>query len=119
MSGKLNCSAINCVHNMTGLCSANTISVEGGQARSSKETECGTFSEKGFINAVTNSVNSNIPGEIKQIFSKDEIEMSPSIRCQAQDCRYNRNKVCNASDIEIYGPQASSSCDTQCQTFAE
>jgi hypothetical protein len=93
--------------------------MEGSQAKSSQETECATFSEKGFFNAVTNAVNSNIPGEIKQIFNKDQIAMSPSIKCQAQDCRYNLNKNCQATAIEVYGPQANSSCDTQCQTFAE
>jgi len=48
MSGQLSCSALSCVHNMSGLCSANTIHVLGSGAHTSNQTMCDTFAEKGF-----------------------------------------------------------------------
>ena len=51
MSNKLNCTADTCVNNINNLCSANTIHVEGNIASTSSETQCETFSEKGFKNA--------------------------------------------------------------------
>ena len=119
MSGKLNCSADGCVHNMSGLCSANKISVEGNMAHSSKSTECRTFAQKGFINAFANATNMNIPGEIRQFVNKDEVVMSPTIKCQAVNCTHNVDQVCGASDVAIQGPGATSSEGTQCETFIE
>ncbi|OFI07484.1 hypothetical protein CLOACE_03130 [Clostridium acetireducens DSM 10703] len=119
MSAELICSAANCVYNSNGLCSANNISVKGSTAHSSTGTECNTFKEKGFKNAITNVANMNVPGEIRQVFSKDSIEMSPNIRCEAVNCIYNSNTDCNASNVQIHGPGADKSCYTQCETFKE
>lgn len=119
MSGKLSCSAANCVNNVNGLCSANTIEVDGPRAQTSSGTECNTFAQKGFKNAVMNLTNMNLPGEIRQIFSKDSVEMNPSIKCRAVNCIHNINEICNAKSVMIYGPGARSSDDTECQTFKE
>ena len=119
MSTKLNCSAQNCVHNTSGLCTANTIQVAGSAAHTSSSTQCDTFAEKGFVNAVTNMTNMNIPGEIKQLFNRNSIELSPYVKCEATNCMHNVDRVCGASNIEVYGPGASDSQGTQCETFAE
>ena len=119
MSVKLNCSALGCVHNMGGLCSANYILVEGIQAHTSKATECKTFAEKGLANAFINAINSNIPGEIRQFFNRDEVVMSPSIKCEAINCTHNVDEICGAGNVVIHGPGASSSDGTQCETFVE
>lgn len=117
MSGKLSCSAGNCVHNMNGLCSANSIHVNGITSHSSSGTDCSTFSEKGFKNAFMNMGNMNIGGEIRQLFNSGSVEMSPKIQCDAVNCMYNANKQCDASNIQIYGPGATSVTGTQCETF--
>lgn len=119
MSGKLNCSANGCVHNMSGLCSANYIFVQGNQAHTSKSTECKTFAEKGFVNAFANVANSNIPGEIRQFVNRDDVVMSPSIKCEAINCTHNVDQICGASNVAIHGPGATSSDGTQCETFVE
>ena len=117
MSVKLSCSATSCVHNMSSLCSANSIQVAGGNADSSAATECNTFAEKGLKNAVTNMVNMNVVGEFKQVFTNGSVEMSPKIKCEAVTCNYNANKVCSATNVQIHGPSASTSEGTQCETF--
>jgi len=119
MSGKLNCSADGCVHNMRGLCSANHISVEGNQAHTSKSTECNTFEQKGFVNAFTNVTNMNISGEIRQFVNKNDSAMGPSIKCAAINCTHNVDEICGASSVAIHGPGATSSEGTQCETFVE
>ena len=119
MSGKLNCSADGCVHNMSGSCSANYISVEGNQAHTSKSTECNTFARKGFVNAFANVGNMNITGEFKQFVNKDDAVMNPSIKCGAINCTHNMDQICGASNVTIQGPGATSSDGTQCDTFIE
>lgn len=119
MSGKLSCNAEKCVNNINGLCDANTIHVTGDKSHSSRETECETFSPKGLINAMSNFTNMNLVGEFKQLFSKDSIEMSPEIKCEAENCIYNVNELCTASNVQVYGPEARTSRETECETFKE
>ncbi|WP_127836653.1 DUF1540 domain-containing protein [Clostridium prolinivorans] len=117
MSGKLSCNALNCVNNVNGLCSANVIHVIGAGAHNSRETMCNTFAPKGFINAVTNLPNMNVVGEIKQVFTTESIEMSPSIKCEAINCKYNESRKCKSLNIQVIGSKAGSSEETQCETF--
>ncbi|WP_234123027.1 DUF1540 domain-containing protein [Clostridium hydrogenum] len=116
---KLMCSANTCVNNMNGLCSASTIDVHGIKAHSSNGTECETFAERGIRNALSNLTNMNIPGEIRQIFSGNSVEMSPRIRCQAINCSHNKGKECIARTVQMYGPGAVTSEGTECETFEE
>lgn len=119
MQGSLSCSAMNCVNNISGLCSARNIHVSGTSARSSSDTHCETFAEKGLKNAIFNLTNMNITGEIRQLFNKDSIEMSPSIKCEAINCNYNVEKFCTARGIQIYGSGTPSSDGTKCETFID
>ncbi|WMJ80528.1 DUF1540 domain-containing protein [Clostridium sp. MB40-C1] len=119
MDTKLSCGVGNCVNNINGLCSAREIKVNGEEATSSNETLCETFGERSFKNAVTNIPNMNIPGEIKQLFTQNSIEMTPKVLCDAINCNYNQDRVCNASSVQINGMQASTSQDTKCETFRQ
>ncbi|MBL4936264.1 DUF1540 domain-containing protein [Clostridium sp. YIM B02515] len=117
MSRQLSCSALDCVHNMSGLCSANTIHVLGSGAHTSNQTMCNTFAEKGFKNSVAHFPNMNVTGEIRQLLNNDSIEMSPSIKCESVNCIYNEDRVCMAHNVQVSGPRAQSSQDTVCETF--
>lgn len=117
MSGSLTCSASTCVHNTGGLCSANKIEIMGKVASSSKGTNCNTFANRGIKNALTNMANMNIQGEVKQLFSKDTIMMSPVISCSAKNCAHNLEGRCNAREVDIIGYDAVSRENTECETF--
>ncbi|MCY6371251.1 DUF1540 domain-containing protein [Clostridium ganghwense] len=120
MDTKLSCSAGNCVHNINGLCAAREIQVTGLTATTSNATQCNTFAERNFKNAFTNLANMNVVGEAKQLFARNSsVEMSPKIACDAQNCLYNKNKICNASSVQINGLQAQTSELTQCETFRQ
>jgi hypothetical protein len=119
MAGDLSCSAGACVHNQGGLCTANQIHVGGIHAMTSAQTQCGTFAEKGFTNAVSHIGNMNIMGEIKQVFTNGTIQMSPYIKCDAVKCVYNGSGVCTASNVQISGINADNSEETKCSTFIE
>jgi hypothetical protein len=119
VSNTLSCNALNCVHNTSGLCSANKILVDGMSASTSNETNCHTFAEKGLKNALTNMLNMNVAGEMRQIFNKSSISMSPEIACEATKCVYNMDKVCSAQNVQIIGSSANTSDDTKCETFRE
>lgn len=114
---RLTCSSAECVHNMSGLCSANTIHIGGRVANTSAGTECDNFAQKGIKNAFLNVANMNVPGEIRQLFRNDSVQMSPSIKCEAGNCAHNVNAECSASDVQIYGPGAEDVKGTQCETF--
>ncbi|MDP4090449.1 MAG: DUF1540 domain-containing protein [Bacillota bacterium] len=117
MNGRLSCSAVNCVHNMSGLCSANRILVNGMSAHSSSGTQCETFAEKGLKNAITHFTNINISGEIRQLMDRDGIHMYPEVGCNAVSCRYNDDRKCQADGLMIMGAHAETSDGTYCETF--
>ena len=119
MSGALSCSAVQCVHNLNGLCAAYKIHVTGATAYTSSQTGCETFAQKGIVNAITNLTNMNVPGEIRQLFNNSEISMSPKIECDAVKCTYNSNKICTANRVQVMGSHASTSEATQCETFVD
>ncbi|SCN25944.1 hypothetical protein N3C_2595 [Clostridium sp. N3C] len=118
MNGTLSCNAVNCVHNMGGLCSANKIQINGMSALTSTSTQCMTFAEKGFINALMNISNINIPGEIRQLVSKDGIHMYPEVACNAVKCVHNKDQRCEADRVIIAGAHAMDNEGTYCETFA-
>lgn len=118
--GKLGCSAMNCVNNVSGLCSANVILIKGHNASTSSGTECSTFAEKSFRNAVTSVANTNYVGEVKQMFSDNsEILMSPDVQCEARKCLYNKRGLCSADNLVVFGPGAINAYGTVCETFIE
>ncbi|MFD3155749.1 DUF1540 domain-containing protein [Haloimpatiens sp. FM7330] len=117
MSGKLACSASNCVNNENGLCTANKIDIMGINSVSSDGTNCDNFAEKGIKNALSNMFNINVTGEFKQIFTKESIEMSPEIKCKAINCIHNVNNTCIASNVYIHGDSAFTKEQTKCETF--
>jgi hypothetical protein len=119
MQGTLSCSATNCVHNQSGLCSASSINIGGSNAHASSSTQCDTFAEKGLKNSLNNVMNMNVTGQFKQIFNSASIEMTPNIRCDAQNCKYNDNKICKAPNVLVNGPGALTSSRTCCETFIE
>lgn len=117
MRNPLSCNALNCVHNTSGLCSANKIEVEGMNASTSNETQCHTYAEKGIKNAFTNMVNMNVAGEIKQLINNKSVNMSPEIVCEAVSCRYNISNACSAPNVQVIGGAAHTSEGTECETF--
>ena len=117
MSGSLTCSAVGCVHNVNGLCSANKIHVTGMNASTSSETQCNTFAEKGLLNSITGMVNMNVPGEIRQLLNNNTISMFPKIGCDAVSCMFNKDRICEAKRIQMMGIGANTSEGTQCETF--
>lgn len=116
---KLGCSADKCVNNVSSMCSADIIHIQGLNAHSSSGTECKTFAQKGFTNAFKSMANTNYTGELIQMMINDEIFMTPRIKCDALNCGYNQSHRCIASDIHVFGSQASSRHGTQCETFVE
>ncbi|MGH4050670.1 MAG: DUF1540 domain-containing protein [Clostridium sp.] len=126
MRGILSCSATICVNNVSGICSASTIHISGADAHKSEATQCETFDERGLKNSLTNVLNMNVVGEFKQVFSSDSIEMSPRIKCEAVNCKYNKEELCIAKNIlvdviEECGIKKTPLCieRTQCETFEE
>jgi hypothetical protein len=117
---KLSCNAENCVNNVSGgFCTAGQIHIKGDNAHSSEGTLCSTFAEKSFKNSVKSMTNTNYTGELMQIFSDDEIVVSPDIKCEAVKCVFNENHNCKAKNVLINGEHSVSELSTQCETFVD
>lgn len=119
MIGTLSCTATDCVNNMSAICTASNINILGTDAHGTEETQCGTFAEKGLKNSLTNLLNTNVVGEFIQVFHKDDIAMSPSIKCEATNCIHNEKDLCVADNILITGLEVVGPHNTQCETFKE
>lgn len=116
---KLICSAINCVNSIDGLCTAKIIHISGKDINSNNKTYCNTFSHRTLKNSLASISNVNVVGEIKQIFNKNSIVMSPKITCEIDKCGYNFRGECISLNVQIRGVNCNSSQCTECETFSE
>nr|MDA8228210.1 DUF1540 domain-containing protein [Desulfitobacterium hafniense] len=100
MDNKLKCDAVQCLHNMNHLCSAEKIDVKGGDTMGGRFTFCGTFHEKNVGNYVSELGNINLNGAVAQIFSRSQA-MDPKVGCSAVNCIYNHDQICSAESLKI------------------
>ena len=98
MKSNLHCMATNCSFNNSGSCYASHIKVEGFGASITPETYCDTFKNNTSFNL------SNYSGDIS-------LTNTQNISCSANNCTYNFNGGCNASNVDINFSNAS------CETF--
>lgn len=112
---KLECNAVNCLYNYSTVCSADEIKVQGEQAMGSDATFCGTFSSKSVGNYVSSIGNMNYDGAAKQVLNHTTME--PHVLCDAVNCTYNANKICNADAVQILNDVSTTAEQTECQTF--
>ena len=116
---KLICSAINCLNNIDGLCTARTIHIAAKDINSNNKAYCKTFSNRTLKKALVNMTNMNLLGEIRQVFNKNTIVMSPSVACEAYKCGYNFRGDCVSLNVQICGESCHSDQCTECETFNE
>ncbi len=98
------CSAQNCVYNNAMYCSKGDIKVGGEDAKVCQETRCDSFQERRHENA-------------KSSMGTPSTEID--IKCEAVNCKYNTERICNANHVDISGAAASTSTETECVTFDE
>ena len=98
----LKCSATTCMHNSDHYCCKNVISVDGSTATAKDNTFCGSFDE-------------SRGGSFKNSYETPNHNLK--IECEATNCVYNDNKLCNADHIDISGSGAKHADDTECATF--
>lgn len=116
MSLQLKCNADHCLYNRSHLCSAETIEVQGGQTMGGDATFCGTFNSKELGNYVSSLGNMNYSGAAQQMFSGEPV-MDPKVLCNAVNCVYNSEKLCQADAVQIQNEVSTTAEQTECQTF--
>ncbi|EJO5346878.1 DUF1540 domain-containing protein [Clostridium botulinum] len=111
---KLTCSAENCINNLQGRCTANSIEVENNHSH----TQCKTFAAKGAIETMSRFHNTNLTEGFKDIFTQGN-NMVPQVNCEVYNCVHNNNRVCTADSIEINGDEerTRNSMETICSTY--
>lgn len=115
---RLSCSARNCDHNNDGICRASTILIEGISSTSSRDTYCSTYIDVDGEIGLSSGVEDSYLAGMMQGLSSDgySIPMSPYVSCNATQCNYNFNGVCEARDVLVYGEQ-NGVLGTMCDTF--
>ncbi len=98
----LKCDVNNCVHNSCSCCELNEIAVKGKSAHHSGKTCCSTF-----CNSIQELNNENV----------DSAQLKTKIKCSAENCKYNKDCHCNASDVNVCGCGADHAINTVCSTF--
>ena len=102
---QLKCMVKTCAHNQNCLCSLDSISVGGNQAKTAEETCCDSFKEK--TQRYTNSMKGD-----------EKATETCSVTCQANDCVYNKNCRCQAGNVNVQGTGACNCSQTKCATFS-
>ncbi len=44
-------------------------------------------------------------------------DVDHKIKCYAMNCTYNVGMTCTSTDIQVFGPEATTSTSTECETF--
>lgn len=107
--GILTCSATNCAHNRNYECKAGIIHVSGRGAIAVEGTSCTTF-----VDRDSSSLVNSLAGDAREkesffnssnhafVNSDGDCTTQPSnIKCEAHNCRYNKNKDCYAENVQI------------------
>ena len=117
------CSVDQCTHWMPGnQCMAAKIGIfndeRSGESHSSADTQCKSFhAGKGLGDYIGALHNANVGGTVKAAFTPGT-QITPSVECYVTDCTYwKTGNYCHASAIEVKGPHASKTTDTDCETF--
>jgi hypothetical protein len=100
---KINCEVSNCSHNNSGMCYANIVSIVGSSAQKENDTCCSSF-----LNDLTYAELTN------DIFESDACD---SLKCSAETCAHNKNKLCTLENIQVSGSNAEYYTQTDCASF--
>lgn len=99
----LKCDVTNCLHNCSNMCELGEIAVKGENAQEQDNTCCSTFCDTcGCL-------------------TKEHVEHADpqsKVRCSATNCTHNKDKHCEANDINVCGCGADHAINTVCSTFS-
>lgn len=120
---EVKCSVDSCTHYMPGdQCMAAKISVyndeESGSSSTSEDTLCKSFHPRKSVGDMVGAFhNANIGGTISAPFIGGT-QITPQVECFVKNCRHwdNQNH-CEAKTIHVMGTNASTTSDTDCNTF--
>ena len=101
---RISCQVTKCEYNIDGGCKLNKIEVGSESARMTEETKCESYTPAG--KSTTNSCGCR----------KDACDIS-EIKCSAENCKFNNDKVCEANRVEISPCNTGNCGETECNTF--
>lgn len=100
---KLDCNVVKCSYNQEHSCKRDAIQIMGEGAHYASETCCNSFSQSDCCGC---------KNDMSQL-SKDT-----DVKCNALECRFNKENHCTAKHIGITGSHADKVSETECASFA-
>lgn len=117
------CTVDQCTHYMPGdQCMAAKISIYNdettGQSSTSADTQCRAFHHRKTIGDMVGALhNSNVGGMVSSTFLSGT-QVTPTVACFVNNCTFwDNGNLCNASEIQVAGPNAARTPDTDCETY--
>lgn len=104
---RLHCNAQNCLYHQKHYCTRNRIHVQGCEAVSDIDTQCGTFKSKQGENQVF----------LTEFAKFNEANEHLSINCDCLECRFNYKDLCVKENVDISGFNAEARQQTKCDSF--
>lgn len=102
---KITCEAIKCYYNAEGLCSKDSVKIEGSSTtKNSLGTCCESYENSDKCSGGACNLKNSVAG-------------ANSIECDATNCHYNEGKKCTANGINVIGHNADKCSETSCETF--
>lgn len=101
---KIRCEATTCGFNKDGGCCLETVKIEGEDAKSCRDTECDSYTDKSDGGCVSCAVSNCACNH-------------SVVKCDATGCHYNDACTCTADRIEVGGKCAHCGSETECRTF--
>ncbi|EGO65905.1 DUF1540 domain-containing protein [Acetonema longum] len=118
------CTVDECAHYKAGdQCMAAQISVynqgETGHSRDRQDTQCKSFHSRKTVGDLVGSLhNANVMGTVTAAFM-DGTQITPNVECFVNNCHHwETNNRCRAESIQVSGPNAGKTDDTDCETFS-
>ncbi|MDD4000682.1 MAG: DUF1540 domain-containing protein [Bacilli bacterium] len=106
---KLKCGVDSCAYWHNQICIREGIQVKGDTALDIAETRCSSY-RKREKEATDESYKMEIGILGPEVFNLE-------VKCEAQNCVFNKRLSCHAQDIKIDGSRARASRDTFCSSF--
>lgn len=114
MESNIQCDAVRCLHNKSGMCDAHHINVRSSEKLVVGDAHCNSYAYP------INNAGSKLLMEMGKDMTVDRTvkDAKITIACSARNCIHNDEYMCRARGIKIQDPSFTPLHDCACQTYS-